>query len=223
MKKIILAGNATTAMILQHYVNEDARYRIVSAVADDDFLASGENLGVPCVGMSSISTRFPPNQHSVIMAAGYGDLNRTRESLFCRLKEMGYRIETYVHSDACVYTGHPLGEGCVILPGVVVEPGVKVGANTMVWSNVTLAHDSQVAENCWIAAGAVISGQAEVHRNTFIGVNATVVNKVSIGEFNVVGGGALMTKCTKPNTVHLARSAEVVRYSAEEYSKHFGV
>jgi sugar O-acyltransferase (sialic acid O-acetyltransferase NeuD family) len=223
MKKIIIAGNAITASILQRYLSQDVRYEVVATVVDDEFLASGECLDVPSIGMSEIANHFPPDNHAVIMAAGYNDLNKVRESLFRRLKGLDYSIETYIHPDARVYTQHPLGEGCVILPGAAVEPYALVGANTMVWCNVTLAHHSQVAENCWVASGTVISGQAQVGRNTFIGVNATVVNKIAVGEFNVIGGGALITKSTKASSVHLARSAEVFRCSAEEYVKYFGV
>jgi carbonic anhydrase/acetyltransferase-like protein (isoleucine patch superfamily) len=54
-------------------------------------------------------------------------------------------------------------------------------------------------------------------------VNATIVNEVTVAELNMIGAGALITKHTKPNSVHLARSAEEWRFSAEEYTKHFGV
>ena len=157
------------------------------------------------------------------MAVGYNNLNRVRESLFLRLKDMGYAIETYIHPDACVYSRNPLGEGCVVLPMAVIEPYARVGANTIVWCNVTLAHHSQVDENCWIAAGTVVAGQARVSRNTFVGVNATIVNNVIVAEYNILGGAALISKNTKPNTVHLARSAEPFRYSSEDYVKFFGI
>jgi UDP-3-O-[3-hydroxymyristoyl] glucosamine N-acyltransferase len=143
--------------------------------------------------------------------------------MFLRLKEMGYHIETYIHPDARIYTEHPIGDGCVILPSAVIEPHVRLGANTMVWCNVTLAHHSYVADHCWVASGAVISGHAGIQRNSFIGVNATIVNEVVISEYNIIGGGALITKTTRPSTVHLARSGEEVRFSSHDYAKYFGV
>jgi sugar O-acyltransferase (sialic acid O-acetyltransferase NeuD family) len=223
MKRIILAGNAVTANILSGYLACDSRYEVTSMVADSVFLSSPSSSTGNTVAMSEVATRFSPSKHSVIMAVGYSKLNRTRETLFSRLKNLGYHIETYVHPDARVYTQHALGEGCVVLPGAVIEPHAQVASNTMVWCNVTLAHHSVVAENCWIASGAVVSGQTLVGRNTFVGVNATIVNDVKVGEYNLIGAGALISKCTKPNTVHLARSAEVLRYSAEEYDEHFGI
>jgi len=223
MKNIILAGNAITADILNAYLKRDSRYKVVATTVDDEFLASGEVEGVPSIGLSHLTTAVPPGDAAVIMAMGYNDLNRGRESLFTRLKTLGYSMETYVHPDARVYTEHALGEGSIILPSAVVEPHVRVGANTLVWCNATLAHHSSVAENCWIASGAVISGQAKIQRNTFVGVNATVVNKVEVGEYNIIGGGALITRCTKASSVYLARSGEEHRFSSQDYAKHIGI
>jgi sugar O-acyltransferase (sialic acid O-acetyltransferase NeuD family) len=222
-RKIILAGNAITAQILNTYLASDARYEVAGLTVDDAYVASGRVEGLEAVQISKVQQAFPPTSFRVLMAIGYDDLNRVRESVFTRLKGMGYTIETYVHPEARVHTRNALGEGCVVLPGAVVEPYATVGANAMIWANVTLAHHCSVGEHCWIAAGTVISGQAKVQRNTFVGVNATIVNDVSVGEFNVVGAAALISKDTKPNTVHLSRSAEPFRYSADEYVKFFKV
>ncbi len=97
-----------------------------------------------------------------------------------------------------------------------------MGANSLIWANVTLAHHSSIAENCWLASGAVISGQAQVMRNSFIGVNATIVNKVVIAEYNIIGAGVLITKNTKASSVYLARSGEVHRFSSDDYVQYTG-
>jgi len=223
MKKIVLAGNSVTAEILYAYLKRDARYEVVAATVDDEFVAAGSLNEVRSVPFSRLVSELPPADVSIIMAMGYNDLNRSRASLFERLRGQGYTLETYVHPHALVYSEHAIGEGSIVLPGAVVEPHARVGANTMVWCNATLAHHCMVEDNCWIASGAVISGQAVIGRNAFVGVNATVVNKIVVGELNVIGAGALITKDTKVNSVHLARSAEEWRYSADDYVKFFGV
>lgn len=223
MKKILLAGNAITAEILSAYLRRDARYEVAGFTVDDEFVAQGGVGGYRTVGLSEAISAFSSDTHRVIMAMGYSDLNRRRETMFGRLRAMGYGIETYIHPDARVYTDQPVGEGSVVLPGAVIEPHARVGVNTMIWSNVTLAHHSSVDDHCWVAAGTVVSGQAKVLRNTFLGVNSTVVNAVTVGEFNIVGASALISRDTKPESVHLARSAEPFRYSSEDYVKHFGI
>ena len=223
MKKILVVGNSISAEILCAYLRCDSRYEVVGLTVDDEFVSQGGFGGYRSVGFSAVSKAFHADPQRVIMAVGYSDLNRTREAIFNRLKAMGYGMETYIHPDARVYTDKPLGEGSVVLPGAVIEPSARVGANTIVWSNVTLAHHSSVDDHCWVAAGSVVSGGARVLRNTFLGVNCTVVNDITIKEFNVVGAGAMISRDTKSHSVHLARSAEPFRYSSEDYVKHFGI
>jgi sugar O-acyltransferase (sialic acid O-acetyltransferase NeuD family) len=223
MKKIILAGNSITAEILYGYISVDPRYQIVGTVVDDDYVTSTKIHAVRCVGISEVQSVYSPTEVTVVMAMGYNNLNRTREAFFTKLMHLNYVIEPYIHPDACVYSQYPVGSGSVVLPRAVVEPYARIGINTMIWCNTTIAHHSDVGDNCWIASGTVIAGQAKVGRNTFVGVNATIVNEVTVAELNMIGAGALITKHTKPNSVHLARSAEEWRFSAEEYTKHFGV
>jgi sugar O-acyltransferase (sialic acid O-acetyltransferase NeuD family) len=221
MKKILVAGNAITAEILCAYLIRDARYQVAGLTVDDAFADKGGVEGYRTVGLSEAVREFSPDTHRVIMAMGYGDLNRARADMFVRLKAIGYGVETYVHPDARIHTDRQVGEGSVVLPGAVIEPYAQVGANTMVWCNVTVAHHSSVGDNCWLGAGTVISGQAKVLHNTFLGVNCTVVNDVTVGEFNIVGAAAMISRSTVPNSVHLARSAEPFRYSSDDYVKHF--
>ena len=223
MKKVILAGNAVTAEILNSYLDGDARYQVVGVTVDDEYVDQNGIQGFETIALSRLIQVSRPQDCVVIMAMGYNDLNRSRESMFLRLQEMGYHIETYIHPDARVYTEQPLGDGCVVLPSAFIEPHVHLAANTMVWCNVTLAHHSNVAEHCWLASGAVISGQAHIKRNSFIGVNATVVNEVVVEAYNIIGAGALITRNTKASTVHLARSGEEHRFSSQDYVKYFGI
>lgn len=220
-QSILLAGNGISAKVLVSYLRRDSRYNVVAATVDDAFVADGRFNGLTVHAVSGVVRAVAQPDCRVVMGVGYSDLNRTRESLMTRLKGLGYAIETYVHPEAQVHTTNLIGEGAVILPGAVVEPGVVVGANAVVWANTTLAHDCILEDHCWIASGAVISGQARVGRNSFVGVNATIVNDVVVGEYNIIGAGAIVTKSTKPGTVHLARSAEPVRFGAQDYAKHF--
>lgn len=222
MTRLVLAGNAVTAEILLAYLRQDARYEVAGLTVDDDYAAKGTVTALPTTPLSQLKEAFPPGSCRILMAVGYDNLNRVRQSLYQRLKEAGYAIETYLHPQALVHS-QAIGEGSVVLPGAVVEPHAVVGANTMVWCNVTLAHHCRVGDNCWVAAGTVVSGQAGVGDNSFVGVNATIVNKVNVGDHNIIGAGALISRDTKPATVHLARSAEPFRYSSEDYVKHFGI
>ncbi|MBQ7607936.1 MAG: acetyltransferase [Desulfovibrionaceae bacterium] len=223
MHTVLLAGNAYAARILLGYLAHDTRYTVVGCVVDDAYTESGSLHNLPNIPLSEVTGRMPPDTVSVIMAMGYGDVNGTRARFFTTLKEKGYTIETYIHERATILTDEPIGEGCVVMPGVLIEPGATIGKDTFLWGNAVVAHDAKVGDHCWIAAGAVLSGMAKIGNRTFIGVNATISNKVEIGERNIVGGSAFMSKNTKDDMVHLARSGEPFRCTAEEYARYFGL
>lgn len=223
MKKVLLAGNGVIADIVSAYLRQDARYQVLASVVDDEYVSSQGVEGLPTLKFSQLEISHPIDDVVIIMAMGYDDLNRSRESMFLRLKDKGYTIETYVHPDAKIYSQYRLGEGALIFPGAIIEPHAAVGANTLVWAGVVLAHHSRVGDHCWVAANAVISGQAKVDRNSFIGVSSTVVNKVTVEEYNIIGANALITKSTKAGSVYLARSAEPFRYSSNDYVRYFGI
>lgn len=223
MRRIVLAGNAVTAEIVYRYLLGDARYEVAAFMVDDAYVDQGSSFPLPTIGLSQLAGNLPPDRHAIVMAMGYSNVNADRRSMFERLKAMGYAIETYIHPQAMIHTTFPIGEGCLVLPGALVEPEVRLGANTVVWGNVTISHHSVVGSHAWIASGAVVSGNARIGDQCFIGVNATIVNAVTVGEQVVVGAGALITKDVRPSTVHLARSAEQIRFNAQDYAKHFGV
>jgi FlaA1/EpsC-like NDP-sugar epimerase len=85
MTSVILAGNGISANILYAYLSRDTRYKVLGVTADDEHLAKGGVEELVVVGLSRLRETFPPHVCRVIMAVGYSDLNRGRESMFCRV------------------------------------------------------------------------------------------------------------------------------------------
>ncbi len=86
MKKVILAGNAITAEILISYVVKDERYKLLGLMVDDQYINDSGVQGLDCIALSQLRDKYGPEDCSVIMAIGYGNINRGRESMFLRLK-----------------------------------------------------------------------------------------------------------------------------------------
>ena len=164
MKKIILAGNSSTAEILYQYLKLDERYNVVGITVDEEYINKGNLNHLKQCCLSNIENIFSKKEHTIIMAIGYSDLNRKREKVFLNLKSKGYKIETYIHPKAIVLSQFKLGDGTVILPNAVIEPFAKVGENTIIWSNVTIAHHANISKNCWLASGSTISGMVTIKK-----------------------------------------------------------
>lgn len=216
MQPIIIIGNKFTANMVYEYIRYDRRYTIIGFSVDAEYIDEDHMLGLPVVDLTALKQTHPPETCKILMCVGYKNLNRNRERLFQRVRDMGYEVITYIHPDAKVYSRN-IGEGAVIMPSVFVDVHARIGANTVLWGNCSVAHHSQVGDNCWLAMGCVISGGVVIADNSFIGINATVVNDVHIGRYNIIGAGALIVKNTKEYDVFISRQTEKFRLAAEDY------
>jgi hypothetical protein len=78
-QKIILAGNAITAQILHSYLFRPTLP--LQCHVDDEFVSKGGVGELPAVPISALASAFPAGECRVLMAIGYSDLNRIRESV----------------------------------------------------------------------------------------------------------------------------------------------
>ncbi len=216
MRKTVIIGNAISAELLYEYLRQDGRYQIEAFSVDAPYIKEESLFERPVIDLANLKEQYPPRGYGVLMGIGYGDLNRTRERIFTRLKAMGYAIETYIHPDAKVYSPR-IGEGSILMPNSFIDVHAQIGANTVVWGNCTVAHHAKVGPNCWLASGCVLSAGVEIGTNSFIGVSATIVNNITVGNHNIIGAGSLVVKNTANFKVYVSRQTEEFRLGAEDY------
>ncbi len=218
MKKIVLIGNAASAELMYAYLKSDTRYEVLAFSVHREYIKEPMLFGKPVVALESLAESFSSSEVSLLMAVGYGDLNRNRQKLYETVKGIGYTIETYIHPDAKVYT-ESVGEGSIIMPNAFVDVFCEIGVNAVIWGNCSVAHHAKVGNHCWLATGCVISGSAELGDNSFVGVGVTIVNQVKVGSHNIIGAGSLIFKDTGNYEVYISRQTEKFRLNAEDYLK----
>ena len=221
MQSVIIIGNSITAEVLHSLIREDERYKVECFAVDKEFISEDKFQGLKVVDIEDIPSLFDKSKIKIILAVGYKNINQNRETIYNKVIDSGFAIETYIHQDAMVHSKN-IGNGCIFLPGASVDPCCTIGNNTVIWSNVVCAHHAVIDDNCWIASGSILSGEVKVGNNTFIGVGAIIVNKVIIGEYNIIGAGALITKNTNANEVYLTKSGEKIPFNSKDYAKVYG-
>ncbi len=224
MKRIILIGNTVAADIMYAYLAQDLRYEVVGFSVDKAFIVETSKHGHPVVDLENLAQVYDPLSHRVIMASGYSNQNTTRQTLFEKVKEMGFSVESYIHPDARIYNSSDvsnIGEGSIIMPNTTIEVFTQIGKNSVVWTNCTIGHHSSVGDHCWIASGSALAGATHIGNSSFLGINATISYQVKIGERNIVGSGVAIHKDTKDNEVYLSRQGEKHRFSANDYAQYF--
>jgi len=221
VQSIIILGNSITAEVVYGFVKKDERFKIECFAVDKQFINGNRFQNLEVVEIDRIPSLFDKTKTKIIMAVGYKNLNQNRELIYNRVTKYGFQIETYIHRNAKVHS-KMIGNGCIILPGAVVDPFCRIGDNVVIWSNAICSHHSVIGNNCWVAAGSILSGEVKIGNNTFLGVGSIIVNNVEVGDYNIIGAGAIITKCTNANEVYLTKSGEKIPFSSQEYSKVYG-
>jgi sugar O-acyltransferase (sialic acid O-acetyltransferase NeuD family) len=167
-------------------------------VLDDDPRRHGEEVaGVPVVGpiTATMLRRFDVR----LALIAIGD-NRIRAAIAHRFEGV-VSWPTVVHPRAHLASDVRLGAGTVVLAGVVVGTGARVGRHAILNTSCSVDHDNQLGDFVHIAPGAHLGGGVRIGEGTLVGIGATVLNDLEIGRWTTLGGGAVATTVVPDDVV----------------------
>lgn len=222
MKKLIIFGLGKIADVAFHHIVRDKEHQVAAFTCDAKWLpgkdkAEHRHFGLPVLPFEDIERLYPPDSFSMFVAIGYHDLNAVRAQKCIDAKAKGYTLISYVSPRADCGEWLTIGENCLILDGVGIQPGVKIGNNVSLWNNSLIGHHSTIEDDCWIAAGATIGGLVKLGKKCFVGLNATIGGDLSIGENCFLGAATLVLKSAPPKSVFIASGTDKFRLESDTF------
>ena len=206
-KEIIIIGAGETADIAFEYFSYDSDRKITAFAVESEFLTENVRNGLPVISLENLQELYPPDNYEVFVAISYSKLNRVRERLFKKVKELNYICATYISSKAFVWRTAQIGENCMIFEGNVIQHGVTIEDNVYLWSSNHIGHQVIIGHSAYISSHVVISGFCKVGARSFLGVNATLVDGIIIGEDCMIAAGAVVRSNTKPLGIYQGNPA----------------
>jgi len=197
MEKVVIFGTGEYAELAHYYFENDPEcdFEVVGFVADDEYVKEDTFRGRKLVKLSEVTKYFPPNKFSAHIALSYSKLNQVKQEKFNTMKELGYKLVSYVCSKGTVtWPDLDMGENCFILEKNNIQPTVKLGNNIMIWSSNHLGHNCEIKDHAYLASGITISGHVVIGERSFIGVNAAFKDFINIGSDTFVTMGANVTR-----------------------------
>lgn len=111
-----------------------------------------------------------------------------------RIQEKLENVIKLIHPDAIVNRRVKIGEGSVVMAGVVINSDAVIGKGCIVNTGASVDHDCVVGNFVHISVGTHLCGTVTVGDKTWIGAGATVSNNVNICENCMIGAGAVVIK-----------------------------
>ncbi|MEA2018696.1 MAG: acetyltransferase [Campylobacterota bacterium] len=213
-KKAVIFGTDSFSDIVYFYLTNDSEYEVVAFTATSDFIKEDTKFNLPIVDFKNIEEKYNTEEYEMYIAVGYVGLNKIRAKFYDEAKQKGYKLLTYISSQATVLT-QDIGDNCFILEDNTLQPFLKVGNDVVFWSGNHIGHHSNIEDHCYITSHAVISGHCNIKEYSFIGVNATLRDAITIEKDNIIGAGALILKSTKEKEVYVAKKTDVFPRSSD--------
>lgn len=134
-----------------------------------------------------------------------------KERLYEMAVDLGLTPCGLVHDS--VVLGHDviLGEGCVVLPGVVATANVRVGRGVLVNQLTRLGHDVSVGSFSTLLGSNIINGDVRVGNRVLVGSGAVVHQGLDIGDDAVLGMGSVVFRDVPSGASVLGNPARQMR------------
>jgi sugar O-acyltransferase (sialic acid O-acetyltransferase NeuD family) len=218
MRKLVIFGTRQIAEVCSYYFEHDSPYDVVAFTVDGAYVDAEQFHGRPVVPFEEVAKRFPPGDHDMFVAIGYGKMNRLRAEKFAAAKALGYSLARYVSSKAVTWPDLAVGENTFVMEANVVQPFASIGADTIVWSGNHIGHHARIGDHCFLASHIVVSGNVEMGDHCFVGVNVTLRDGIKVAPRCLIGAGALLTKDTQPDEVYAPKATDASRVPSSRIS-----
>lgn len=190
-RPLVIFGAGTLARLAHYYASCEMGLQVLGFVVDASRKDRTEYCGLPVLSWEECLEKHPPARSCMYIAVGYRDM-RQRQTLFDRAKTSGYTLKSIVSNSAFLAQTAQMEEGNFIMPRVVIEPGVCLGTNNIVWSNTTICHDTSIGHHNFFASNVTVGGEAVVGSRSFFGFGSTVGQQRRVGDDVLLAAHSLL-------------------------------
>src|SRR5258707_10312150 len=215
-RKIVIVGAGEQGELACEYLTHDSPHEVVAFAVEAEFRDRDELFGRPVVPFDEMAERYGPDDHRAFVAISSTQLNRVRMRLYREVKELGYTCESYVSSHAFVWRDVEIGENSFVFENNVLQYGVRVGDNVILWSGDHVGHQTSIDDHCFVSSHVVISGFCKIGSACFLGVNSCFADNLTVAPDCVVGAGAVVVKDTEPRRVYVGNPARPLEHDSFE-------
>ena len=207
---IVIWGASGHALVVSNIANLCGQYEIVGFVDEVNPGRKGELFaGKRILGGCEVMSLLKQERIQHVLL-GFGHCSR-RVSLAGLLKRNDFQILTLVHPDAVISDKDAIGEGTVVLAGVIIDPGCKIGRYAIINNSSVICHDSIVDDGVHICPGVSIGGNVHIGLCSWIGIGSCIIERVDIGPRSYIGAGSVVIKDIPADSLAYGNPARVKR------------
>jgi sugar O-acyltransferase (sialic acid O-acetyltransferase NeuD family) len=135
--------------------------------------------------------------------------NATRKKLAEQTKAKYY---TAIHKRSVVSKYASIGEGSVVMGGVLINADTTIGKHCIINSQASIDHDCQIDDFVHISPNATLCGGIALGECVQIGAGAVIIPGKKIGANSIIGAGAIVIADIPANVIAVGNPACIVKH-----------
>lgn len=204
MKNIVIFGSGYHSKVVFTEIIKLNKYNIVGFIDDrcskNKIIISYKkkkykNLGSikNFVLKRSSFKKYEKEKISGIIGVGLNYLRKKiRDEVFKFDKK--FEWETIISINAVLNGKIDIGKGTLIMPGVIINTGSRIGEHVIINTSSSIDHDNKFNNFSSCGPGVITGGNVSVGNSSFLGIGSLVKQNISIGNHTVIGGGSYVNK-----------------------------
>lgn len=134
--------------------------------------------------------------------------NSIRKKISLQLK-VNYGIA--VHPFTSISTRSHLGQGTVVMAGVVINSDATIGDHCIINTNASIDHDCRLGNFVHVSPNAALCGNVEVGEGTHIGAGAVIIPGITIGKWCHIGAGTVVIRNIPDHSTAVGNPSKIIK------------
>lgn len=177
----------------------------------DDYHNIGNVIaGLPVLGSIEDIITKKDKFDSIVIGIGYKHFN-VRKQLYEWLVAENIHRQNIIDKRAIVDETAEVGDGSIVMSNVILDKGVRIGANVFVNIGSTIAHDSFIGNHSFVAPRVAIAGFTRIGECNFLGINSTVIDNITTADNVFIGGGGVVIKSIEEEGLYVGVPVRRIR------------
>ena len=143
------------------------------------------------------------------MIVGIG-ANQRREAFQQKLETAGASMAIILHPSAILGGNVTIGQGSVVMAGVIINTGTKIGKGCILNTAATIDHENNIEDFVHLSPGVHTAGNVKVGTLTWLGIGSSVIQNITIAKDCMIGAGAVVVDDLLVTGIYLGVPAKLI-------------
>lgn len=138
--------------------------------------------------------------------------NAARKKLVSRFSDI-HPFSRAIHPSVITSPSAEIGEGTVVMAGVVMNAEVKIGRHVIVNTSASIDHECLLGDFVHVSPNATLCGRVEIGEGTHVGAGSVIVQNIKVGKWCRIGAGAVVIQDVPDYCTVVGNPGRVIKQS----------